>query len=215
MGSLPLDIFPLLEEEFEMSDGDLFLDFDWCDDDSIPHLTEDETCDADATSRRDQADCLTLDEETCATSGMADTSAPLQFGADYPSSCSLLQDEVAQPSPRGQGSKRKHEDTDLCIDVAPEHDSSQGRLDDGADSSDPINDSLEATRLEDYYGPMKDSLACLRHELGGDPPDDLEGLLHLATCLDDARKKLNAAIRVRPTFGPIAAGEILDLLQMQ
>ena len=52
MGSLPLDIFPLLEEEFEMSDGDSFLDSSWCDGYSVPDPDASQTGDTAGASTR-------------------------------------------------------------------------------------------------------------------------------------------------------------------
>jgi hypothetical protein len=98
-----------------------------------------------------------------------------------------------------------------------EQDMDQGRYDKAVRNSDAdcSDGGMLATSIEEYYGPMWYALADMRRSLGRDPPDGIQGLALLTECFDEAKSRLTAAQVLRPTFGPIAAGDVGDLLNSQ
>jgi hypothetical protein len=203
MRSLPLDLFPLLEEVFEMSDGDL--DSNWLEDYFVPgsyadgtgheagarmqgHTTYEAGADypAEAVAHGPlllEAAELTLDQKHCTTPG-----SPVAGTACH-------------------NRKRKREEHDMY----QRHYEEEAR-DSEADCSDS---AILAISVEAYYGPMGNALADMRRNLGRDPPDGIEELALLTQRLDEAKSRLAAALVLRPIFGPIAAGDVRDLLDAQ
>ena len=219
MGSLPMAMYPLLEEALD-SEDDCVMHVNCCDgifqtsDDSDDDgVTESSLCGeglglivcdlhVDVPSYTAIAgvmvsptaqDHITLRAETANDSAVA--------GFDYPSHIHATSASISS----GHGSKRK------CEVEVDDH----GHEDAESDCSNTCHTSFTAGSLEDYYGPMKNALLLLRGELGKDHPADVQGLVHITTVLEDARSKLVAAFDVRPTFGPVAAGDVRELLDMQ
>ena len=72
-----------------------------------------------------------------------------------------------------------------------------------------------ATMLEDYHGPMKDALVHLCDILSKDLPEDVEELVMLTGCVDEAKSRLVSASNASPAFGLIAAASVRELFDMQ